>query len=195
MPTLEHNEGAATTNDKVAINKVHPAKSESGEILYIVTEKFQNKIEYALSCIGYAVGYGNVWRFPFLCYSLGGFGFLIPYFFSFFLIAVPFFLLETGYGQMIDMPLHHRWGAIVPRLWGFKFVQTWICFWTVVYYITLMAWSFYFFFASWKWSQDTLPWYIPEPDQNTGTTSKVYWSDDYYKNKVMQLSPSALIQG
>lgn len=31
-----------------------------------------NQIEFILSCIGYAVGIGNVWRFPFFIYRNGG---------------------------------------------------------------------------------------------------------------------------
>ena len=35
-------------------------------------DRWSRKIEFLFACIGFCVGYGNMWRFPYMCFKNGG---------------------------------------------------------------------------------------------------------------------------
>lgn len=47
---------------------------EEGDVVVIEDEweKWGKKFDFMLFCIGYVVGFGNVWWFLYLCYENGG---------------------------------------------------------------------------------------------------------------------------
>ena len=58
-------------------------KSEKGEETY-KRHQWASKREYILSAVGYCVGVGNLWRFPYICIRNGGGKFLFSIYFFFF---------------------------------------------------------------------------------------------------------------
>ncbi|KAG8007934.1 Sodium-and chloride-dependent neutral and basic amino acid transporter B(0+) [Nibea albiflora] len=114
-----------------------------------------NKTEQMLSMIGYAVGLGNIWRFPYLAYRNGGAGaFLIPYFLMLPLCGIPLFFLESAFSQFCSQGPVNVWRA-VPLLQGVGLSITVLCLLLAIYYNVIVAYSLYYMFASF---QSPLPW-------------------------------------
>merc|ERR1711953_805031 len=127
-------------------------------------DQWSKDIEFLLASIGYCVGVGNIWRFPYLCFKNGGGAFLIPYFLLIITGSVPMYYLEIIMGQ------YTRSGAI--KIWDvcpiFRGVGIGIIILNMfvnVYFIILMVWPMHFTFASiYAWFaplfgyDGTLPW-------------------------------------
>lgn len=107
--------------------------------------QYANKCELMLSLVGYAVGLGNVWRFPYLAYTYGGAAFLIPYFLSLLVLGLPLFILELGLGQIYRQGTLGIWDKLGRhRLKGVGVAATICTFLVSLYYCTILAWTAYY---------------------------------------------------
>uniref|UniRef100_A0A8B9JKX8 Transporter n=1 Tax=Astyanax mexicanus TaxID=7994 RepID=A0A8B9JKX8_ASTMX len=107
-----------------------------------------------LSMIGYAVGLGNVWRFPYLAYKHGGGAFLIPYVIMLSIAGLPLFFLESSFGQFCSQGPINVWKA-VPILQGVGITMMLVSTFVAIYYNVILAYSIYYLFASFQYP---LPW-------------------------------------
>uniref|UniRef100_A0A9L0T0H3 Transporter n=1 Tax=Equus caballus TaxID=9796 RepID=A0A9L0T0H3_HORSE len=115
---------------------------------------WSKKSDYLLSMVGYAVGLGNVWRFPYLTYTNGGGAFLIPYAIMLALAGLPLFFLECSLGQFASLGPVSIW-RILPLFQGVGITMVLISIFVTIYYNVIIAYSLYYMFASF---QSELPW-------------------------------------
>lgn len=117
--------------------------------------KWDNKVQYLLTCIGFAVGLGNVWRFPYLCQTYGGGAFLIPYLIALVLEGLPLLHMELAIGQRLRLGSVGVWNSISPYMGGVGVASMMVSFLVGMFYNMILAWILWYFFHSF---QNPLPW-------------------------------------
>ncbi|XP_078106839.1 sodium- and chloride-dependent GABA transporter 1 isoform X2 [Sander vitreus] len=116
---------------------------------------WSGRLEFILASVGYAVGLGNIWRFPYLCYSSGGGAFMIPYLTMVLLCGMPLLFMEFSIGQYTRLGPVHALAKICPLLKGVGLATVVISFVFSTYYNVLISWALFYFFNSFG---ATLPW-------------------------------------
>ncbi|XP_047482292.1 sodium- and chloride-dependent glycine transporter 1-like isoform X1 [Penaeus chinensis] len=117
-------------------------------------QKWGRQIEFILSSLSYAVGLGNIWRFPYLCYRNGGGAFLIPYGIMLMVCGMPLMFFELCLGQFGREGPITVW-KICPLFQGIGYAMFMISFYIGCYYNVVLAWAIYYIYSSFT---HTLPW-------------------------------------
>lgn len=134
---------------------------------------WSGKMQFFLSIIGYSVGLGNIWRFPYLCQQNGGGqyilsfsfksfhwhhfvvssfvgAFLIPFFVMLILEGIPLFLIELGIGQKMRLGSLGVWNTIHPWLGGIGISSCIVTLFVTLYYNVVITWCFFYLLNSFR---------------------------------------------
>ncbi|KAL4217326.1 hypothetical protein ACF0H5_023777 [Mactra antiquata] len=173
-----------------------------------------NHIEFILTLVGFAVGLGNVWRFPFLCFKNGGGAFLIPYFICLVIMGLPLFYLELCFGQFASLGPVKIW-IINPAMKGLGYSMILVSAFISLYYNVIIAVCVYYFIVSMRssllwtscdpeWSScncrdntmnasDPNPWNFTRPEclnQTFNESDVKSPSEEYFYNRVLHQTAS-----
>ncbi|XP_055315455.1 sodium- and chloride-dependent glycine transporter 1-like [Sitodiplosis mosellana] len=109
---------------------------------------WKNPIEFLFACISYAIGLGNVWRFPYLAYRNGGGAFLVPYILMVFVIGIPIFFSELFVGQYSGLGPNQAYEYLAPFFHGLGYCTLVVITFVTIYYMVIISWIVFYFVAS-----------------------------------------------
>ncbi|XP_071945985.1 sodium- and chloride-dependent glycine transporter 2-like isoform X2 [Antedon mediterranea] len=145
---------------------------------------WDTKGDFLLSCLGYAVGLGNIWRFPYLCYENGGGAFLIPFATMLLLAGLPMFFMELCLGQYSSSGPATVW-RISPMFRGMGYGMVLISTFIALYYNVIITYILYYMFASFT---NKLPWIGCNNPWNTDMCNGIYDECLSTGNKIMTVN-------
>lgn len=162
--SVGYTNGSSSSTNKVGTNNP-PDPSRNGKSVAMQEEdedEFErghwgSKAEFILSCIGFSVGIGNVWRFPYLAYQNGGGAFLFPYIILLIFVGKPMYYMETAMGQFSRCSPVQVWRC-APIAKGVGFGMIIVSLIVSIYYNVIMAYSIIYIGASFVGTYDKLPW-------------------------------------
>lgn len=164
-------------------------------------ETWTSKFDFILALMGFSIGLGNIWRFPYLCFKNGGGCFLIPYLICLILAGVPALVLEISLGQYTSQGAITAW-KICPIFQGIGYAGVLVMQYVNIYYTVILGWAFYYMFASFQstlpWSHCGNKWNTPNcvesgervniSQQNRSAITSVSASQEYWDYRVLRLS-------
>ena len=104
--------------------------------------QWSSRLAFILTAASFAVGVGNIWRFPYMVGTSGGGAFLVVYIFLAFLIAFPILLTEMSLGRMSQTTPLVAFGRLSGRERhnGIGWISVVATFLILGFYVMIMSW-------------------------------------------------------
>ncbi|XP_034825272.1 sodium- and chloride-dependent glycine transporter 1-like isoform X2 [Maniola hyperantus] len=125
------------------------------------------RFDFLLSLLGYSVGLGNVWRFPYLCYNNGGGAFLIPFTIMLIIAGLPLMFMELSFGQYAALGPVAVYNRFCPLFRGLGYGMVIVSTIVMLYYNLIIAWTIYYMVVSFASIFYQLPWQNCDADWST----------------------------
>ena len=104
-------------------------------------QRWKSQNTFVLAAVGSAIGLGNFWRFPYLCYKWGGALFFVPYIGCLLFLGIPLLMLEFSLGQKLQRGDIGVFRGIHPKLYGVGLASVFTAYAITFYYNVIIAWS------------------------------------------------------
>jgi NSS family neurotransmitter:Na+ symporter len=116
-------------------------------------DQWDSRTAFILAAIGSAIGLGNIWRFPYICYENGGGAFLVAWLVALFTAGIPLMILEFGLGHKTEGSASEAFRKVNKKFEWFGWGAILVGFIIVCYYAVIMSYCFSFVYHS-----TTLAW-------------------------------------
>ncbi|KAI2666390.1 Sodium-dependent neutral amino acid transporter B(0)AT2 [Labeo rohita] len=173
LPNDENGSVLAESRSGMALVLADEEGSSGADVQEDDRPAWDSKLQYVLAQVGFSVGLGNVWRFPYLCHQNGGGAFMLLYVMLLLIIGVPLFFMELAAGQSIRQGSIGVWKHISPRLAGIGYSSCMVCFFVALYYNVIIAWSLFYMGNSFQYP---LPWEQCPVDMISNQTGVLFTS-------------------
>uniref|UniRef100_T1J119 Transporter n=1 Tax=Strigamia maritima TaxID=126957 RepID=T1J119_STRMM len=192
--TLQNDDQFSRTSSKVPLS---PEDARAFDDDLPQRENWGGRFDFLLSLLGYSVGLGNVWRFPYLCYNNGGGAFLIPFVIMLILAGFPLMFMELAIGQYASLGPVAIYDKFCPLFRGLGCGMVMVSSVVMLYYNMIIAWTIFYMSASWAWN---VPWGNCEPEWSTSAcysyekadecaeTGGIYWKNDCFNVSTLEES-------
>jgi len=116
---------------------------------------WDSPVQFFFTVLGFCVGLGNIWRFPYFCQKNGGGAFVIPFVCMLIVVGMPLLLLELALGQKLRVGAAAAWQKVHPALQGVGYGSSVVAVIVGCYYNVIIAWCLYYLWSSFT---TELPW-------------------------------------
>ncbi len=111
-------------------------------------DRWDSRTAFILAAIGSAIGLGNIWRFPYICYANGGGAFLVAWLVALFTAGIPLMILEFGLGHKMEGSASEAFRKVNKKFEWFGWVAILVGFFIVCYYAVIMSYCFNYAYHS-----------------------------------------------